>query len=897
MTQKTSLITASLSDRIKTYFKNKRWQSRTLLTFLVLIFILGLARLLLPPAIIYSTTSWLKEQDIDSTIEAINISIINGTVSLVNAKGYREGTELFNIGQVDLYWRWAPLSEKTIIVTKVGLDKFNTNIKQYSNGINIGGVHIPLNKAAPDNTEEALAKPDKKIKPWAASLGEVIFTNLNVCYLQHTTTLEQSSKNSLFVDYCVTLEEMSWSGTISYATDNKLLETDDLAISSTGDFKLNGLTVTDNKLNKHVLVSSSNTLENVVISGLKNIQINKLEMNKLSALQRDDKKHVDAVRFQQLRLDDIKFTSLNQLFIDSIKVNDPGFYLVKNKPQQWEYEQWLPQATTTKVTENKKKSSSTTSAGSLKVTINNININNADSCYLESSSALYYCLTFESFNWDGAINVGTQPSEGKNITLAINGNLNLTQPELMNNNINQSLLNFGELALTDLNITGLDAVSLKQLTLTQLKALQRGDKQNDSTVSFNQLSVSDIKYSKNNIAVNNIGLEGLSSTVSKNKNGEWEHNKWQSDNKTGKPESSSKQSPEKQDPVLLSLKKLNVTTDKEILFIDNSTQPAMKVGLQSLLIEVSDLDSTLPDTNSPIKLVAQTLRHSTIDVNGTAKPFAEKVSFKIDGKLKGFDMRAASPATQKSIGHIIKSGQLDADLKLLAVDDQLDSNISLSLYQFHIKPKSKQDAEKLDGKLGMPLNQTLVLLRDKDDSIHLDIPITGDINNPDFDPMDAIIKATTKAATVTLITFYTPYGLIYAGGNVLFDLATAMNFDPLIFDAGTAELSDGNKEQLEGLAKLLSEKPQIRLTLCGMTDKDDFNALNPDLKKQNDKDGEAPKPSKEQSTALTKLANDRQVNSKNYLIKQARIDHERLILCAPEHKDKEGEISGVEINI
>jgi len=889
MKQKTSI-----KDRIKTYYKNKRWQSRTILTFLVLLFILGLARLLLPQTIIYSTTTWLKEQGIDSTIEAININIIDGTVSLLNAKGLKDGTTLFNIGRVDLYWRWAPLSKKTIIITKVGLDDFSANIEQYSDEIIIGGVLIPLNKAPDAEAEEPPEKPDENTKPWAASLGEVIFTNLNVCYLQHPTTYEKANKKSLFVDYCVILEEMTWSGTISYATDSKLLETNDLAISSTGDFKLNGLTVTDNKLNKHVLVSSSNTLENVVISGLKNIHINKLDMNKLSALQRDDKEHIDAVRFQQLTLNDIQFTSLNQLSLGSIKIDGPGFYLVKNKSQQWEYEQWLPQTTTVKVTENKKKLSSTSSTDSFKVSINNININNADSCYLESSSSQYYCLTFEAFNWDGAISVDTPPAEGKDITLAINGNLNLTQPELTNNNIKRSLLNFDELALTDLNITGLDAVSLKQLTLTQLKALQRGTKQNDSTVSFNQLSVSDIKYSKNNIAVNNIELEGLSSTVSKNKNGEWEHNKWQSNNKTGKPESTSKQSPEKQDPVLLSLKKLNVTTDKEILFIDNSTQPAMKIGLQSLLFEVSDLDSSLPDANSSIKLVAQTLRHSTIDVKGTAKPFAEKVSLKVDGKLKGFDMRAASPATKKSIGHIIKSGQLNADLNLLAVDGQLDSKIALSLYQFHIKPMSKQDAEKLDGKLGMPLNQTLVLLRDKDDSIHLDIPITGDINNPDFDPMDAIIKATTKAATVTLITFYTPYGLIYAGGNVLFDLATAMNFDPLIFDAGTAELSDGNKEQLDGLAKLLSEKPQIHLTLCGMTDKDDFNVLNPDLKKQNEKDSKA---SKEQSATLEKLASDRQINSKNYLIKQAKIGHDRLILCEPEHKDKEGEISGVEINI
>ncbi len=211
---------------------------------------------------------------------------------------------------------------------------------------------------------------------------------------------------------------------------------------------------------------------------------------------------------------------------------------------------------------------------------------------------------------------------------------------------------------------------------------------------------------------------------------------------------------------------------------------------------------------------AKTTQHSTIDIEGTAKPFAEKISFDASGKLRGFDLRAVSPVAKKSIGHIIKSGQLDAELKILAVNGKLNSNIALSLYQFNIQATNKDAAEKLDKKFGMPLNQTLVLLRDKDDSIHLDIPVTGDVSSPDFNPMDAIVKATSKAATATLITFYTPYGLIYAGGNVLFDLATALNFDPIVFEPGSSELLEQNKQQLDNLARLLNEKPKVHLTLC-----------------------------------------------------------------------------------
>ena len=204
----------------------------------------------------------------------------------------------------------------------------------------------------------------------------------------------------------------------------------------------------------------------------------------------------------------------------------------------------------------------------------------------------------------------------------------------------------------------------------------------------------------------------------------------------------------------------------------------------------------------------------------------------------------------------------------------------------------------------MPLNQTLVLLRDKDDSIHLDIPITGDINNPNFDPMHAIIKATTAAATVTLITFYTPYGLVYAGGNVLFDLATALDFDPLDFKPGDATLNTDNKEQLSSLAKLLTEKPQVHLTLCGTTNESDLFKLYPDLKDEmteNRKDKDTTNDeivlTEKMKSKLKTLATERQINSKNHLISEANISHDRLILCEPTPSVESDAKAGVEINI
>jgi hypothetical protein len=629
-------------------------------------------------------------------------------------------------------------------------------------------------------------------------------------------------------------------------------------------------------------------------------------MNGLSLLQRDDEKHSDSIRFNRLTIDDINLSNLNSLAINNIQVYEPGVYLVRMNQTDWEFEQWIPQSTRIeKTAETKNFSEQSTSESFFQLSLNNINIDDSDLCYQDNSTSLYYCLTFKDLDWTGSFKFDTRPTDSDGVNLLAKGSLELTRPNIHNQTITRDLLTLETLALSDMNISGTDNVSLKSLVIENLAALQRGEDKDDNTASFDSLIIDNIKYATNKVDIESVELKGLANAASKNKDGGWEHDKWKPktiDTKHDVKDKPAKQ-PAETEPFVIALQKVKLTSDKNISFTDNSTEPALKVGLQKLVFDMNDIYSTKPDSSSPFKLHAQTFKHSTVDIEGTVKLFADKLSFDAEGKLKGFDLRAASPASQKAIGHIIKSGQLDADLELLAVDGVLDSNIGLSLYHFNIKASSKEDAEKLDKKFGMPLNQTLVLLRDKDDSIHLDIPITGDVNNPDFDPMDAIIKATSKATTVTLITFYTPYGLVYAGGNVAFNLATALNFEPVNFTPGSSEVLAESKEQLDGLSKLLTEKPQVRLTLCGVANRQDAFTLYPDFKEEFDRNKKLEqknqtevKLSAEQAKNLLQLAGDRQVNSKNYLINNG-ITHDRLILCAPEYREEDKAIAGVEITI
>lgn len=891
---------SSIPERVKRLYDLHRWQGRSLFAVTFLLLILLFIRATLAPTLIYATTDWLGSQGIDAHIEDIDINLIDGSVSLIDAEGNTQGKPLFTIGRIEIHWSWTPLSDKVVDITDFEIVNLSVNIERYDDAMIIGGVVIP--EASDETAVQKDIDAGEGASPWAISLGEVHFTNLKLCYKQHDSPRQQARDSNRRLDYCAELDEMLWRGSIAYAMSQKLLDSDNVPITSTGDFKLDGLTVTDNRLlDKQqaatLLYSQANELQQVTVDGLNNIAIEKVTMSGLSALQRDDVTHKDAVRFSELLIDKIAFTSLNDLSIDGITLVEPGVYLVRHDTRHWEYQRWLPGA----IDKQKKAISSTNTDDPhadktpFKLALRHLQVTEPDLCYLEQGSPRYYCYTQASLNWNGEASYSTRKTEDNSPQLYLDGSLKMKQTRIRNHSIQRDLLVIDAMRLDGLRIKEAQNVHLKKLQVSKLDALQRSKAEDDFTTRFSKLTVNGTNYLSDSLLFDTVILDGLSGTISKNKDGRFEYDKWLSENSEARDSNKDHETPDnnKNKTLRIGLNKLKITSEKEIDYIDNSTRPAMNLGLRKLAVSVGALDPKKPDHDTPVKLFARTTRHGTVGAEGTIRPYAEKISFDIDGKLKGFDLRAITPETRKAIGHIIKSGQMDADLNLLAKDGQLDSAIDLALYQFNIESMSKKDADELDKLFGMPLNQTLQLLRDKDGSIHLEIPVTGDINKPSFDPMDAIIKATSKAATVTLITFYTPYGLVYAGGNVLFDLASAMSFEPVIFPPGSSTLDDAARQQLDKLSQLLNEKPGIHLSLCGMSNRKDAVATYPEL----DSDEKKARPDEAQVSTMTELAKRRQQNAKDYLIDKRGIAHDRLILCAPVYDDNEDAPSGVEINI
>ncbi len=522
------------------------------------------------------------------------------------------------------------------------------------------------------------------------------------------------------------------------------------------------------------------------------------------------------------------------------------------------------------------------------VSLDSLDLSNFNICYRQQN-VLDYCAQFEHMKWQGNFNINLKKLEDPAIPLFAQGKVEVTQVSAHNNSLSRDLFSFDSLALHEIDIDTLNNISIGRASIEPLNLLTRvTDNLSPQVTRFGSITLSGLNLNQlEKLKVSEVTVVDHEALLIKQANKTLELNEWlpleQSEHNPAPEQATSSFN--------YAVDKFIYTTDKSIKYQDNSLAQPFNVDLNNIEIAINNLDSSKPEQDSKIKYQAHYAEHGKITLEGVGRPLSKKPSFDLPGSITGLDLRDISAFTSETIGHSIKSGQLDAELSLKAANNVLDSTINLKLYHFELTALSQADKEKVDSSFGLPLNSSLSLLKDSDNTIQLSIPITGDLESPDFDASDAITKAISSAITSTIINYYTPFGLVIAVDG-LFDLATALDFEPVEFSAGEHKQGKESRESLSKLAQLMTERPGIRLTLCSFTNSADRKLSLPETAEilADDLVLEATQLSK-----LTELGEARAAGVKQFLVQQ-NVDASRLVICTAEHREGDG-LAGVEISI
>ena len=264
-------------------------------------------------------------------------------------------------------------------------------------------------------------------------------------------------------------------------------------------------------------------------------------------------------------------------------------------------------------------------------------------------------------------------------------------------------------------------------------------------------------------------------------------------------------------PPPIAVKRVEVSRGSTATLRDESVTPAFKTTLTINELFLENLDGRKPEQTTSFKLDGQLDKHSSVKAGGDIRPYLQPPEMDIKGKLHAIGLPPLSPYATDSMGVMIDSGSLDVDLKLLSQNQLMNGEAVLLMHQLSVTGTDTKTG--LQSKIPVPLDMALNILRDKNDTIELKIPIEGDANNPDFDVSDAITKAVAAGVSVGATSYLAyalqPYGAMIAVAKVAGEAASKIRLDPVEFEPGQAKLNDTARDYLSKIAKVLKERKSL----------------------------------------------------------------------------------------
>lgn len=240
-------------------------------------------------------------------------------------------------------------------------------------------------------------------------------------------------------------------------------------------------------------------------------------------------------------------------------------------------------------------------------------------------------------------------------------------------------------------------------------------------------------------------------------------------------------------------------------FTDKSIKPRYSADLADINGRITGI-STKPGSQADIRMTAKLNRYAPFKVAGTISPLSEKLSADIKVNFDNIDLSPFSPYSGKFIGRMVEKGRLSLELTYTIKDNKLTSQNKVFLDQFTLgKSVASKDATSL------PVGLAISLLKDRKGEIHLDLPVSGSLDDPSFKVGKVVLQTLVNLLEKAATSPFALVGVLIPGGEKL---------SRITFPCGTSKLGDEAIEKLDALAGLLAEKPGLSLEIQAVADAD-----------------------------------------------------------------------------
>ena len=491
----------------------------------------------------------------------------------------------------------------------------------------------------------------------------------------------------------------------------------------------------------------------------------------------------------------------------------------------------------------------------------------------------------QELSWKGHLDSGKTNDFS---SLGAEANFSLKDVEILHSETNQRLLNSESVNLQAIKVESLNKISVSNIALKGLALLADHKSVKSSAAEPPLLRIQEVKLKdlqlsqQNNLAIDTVNLQALQAYVHRNSQGKLPaierlkaiQNDVSSGDQSNRTASDSKAKKET-DKFGLRIGQVEITGDSNLRFKDESVNPAFNIDLSLLEARLLDLDSGAPEKPATLKLLISDGKDGRLSLDGTVQPFAEQLNLNWTAKIESLPLPPLSPYVIQNTGYRFVSGELQADIPVKINQNQIEGKIDLIMYKPTVQlAKSEAPPNEKQGKIqiGMPLDSALKLMRDKQNNVRLNIPVSGDINDPKFSIADAVNRVLAQTLQKSAISYLKymlgPYGIGISVAELAYEQATKIRLNPILFAPGSDDLDEAAIDYLQRVAAIMKEYPEVQVSVCGVATESDRTALNGNSSKEN--------------ATLLELAEKRTDRVSNQLVKLHGIAAKRIIACEPQ---------------
>ena len=344
------------------------------------------------------------------------------------------------------------------------------------------------------------------------------------------------------------------------------------------------------------------------------------------------------------------------------------------------------------------------------------------------------------------------------------------------------------------------AKDIKADAKVSIKDIRLNGKKAEKLIAFKSLDLEKISFAKNDLAISGVSLNSpfIKAHLSKERKFNLSQIVKEDKNKAkteAKPESK-KAASKKEDELKFSVKNFSLKNG-EVDFSDASLFMPFATTISKLNGKLTDIDKKHPSSGEFQGVVG---KNGFAQITAKLFPFELKQNTDIKLDFKDIDLTDITPYSGQFVGYKIKKGKLNLNLNYSVVDSKLNGSNFINFDSLTL-------GEKVDSKdaVNLPLSLAISILSDQNNQINIDLPVEGNLDDPDFKYGGVIWAAVKKLfADITLAPFRFLGNALGLGSK---DLSS------IDFLAGSSELISSEAPKIADFIKLTSSKPKMKLSI------------------------------------------------------------------------------------